>query len=833
MPELKEGTKPMEHAQIEAANDAALPAIIVLERANLAEALTFLCGSIIERRNPIPILSGVLFAPEGNGSSVVTITGTDLDIFATTSLPGDWPADCEPFVAADAKALLSAVKGCGDELVTLELTEGGKLKVSGGGASMLLPTLPADRFPHVAPGVMLASLAFPADEFALDLARVQPAISTEETRYYLNGIFMHRYGGDSPMLRFAATDGHRLHVVTRAMPEGVDAETFPDVIVPRKSIAAMLKLIGKPKKKATSSREAKFSVSDTKSLFCFDRWRVTAKLIDGSFPDYTRVIPTANDKVMTIAAKALDGGIASAAAVVAKEGTRAVHMAITGAGLTLSCYSPESGVAEATVACGWKVPGTYDEAAPPSLEIGANAAYARELCGIFGEGDVNVTIADCTAPMLWTSRDMPDFLGVLMPMHTDAGRSIAAAQKDAEPEKPSESPYHRFQRLYAEAYAARDKAAIAEAVRDRMESLAESNPKSSARENRQELVLKAANIRREAEQKPKAMRDLGKQLNRARLRQLAMAAEAHGFHCYGHGRTHNSAGFGAIRTMELAIAQLATMPGFDPADSRHVLPIVNTVGEEAFVLASELRDLSKPFLQRVSATGKEQRSRRHSNCVYRTSIVSVTPPKVSGTMAARQIADLQDTVVAMLRRIDTLEAELVELRARPVESPAVAVSGPVLEPEAPSEAPPAQPGPETAPEPVADALADAINAVAAIASDERAELVSEIDRLSAALRVSEASRARLSAKRLGTCTRIRALRHRARDNDTRATDALNLAQQSAERAVDLTRRLTTSQAEVARLAPIAAAIEAVRPVQVQPLPTIIMGGPAVRRAMAG
>ncbi|MCE3543708.1 DNA polymerase III subunit beta, partial [Escherichia coli] len=145
------------------------------------------------------------------------------------------------------------------------------------------------------------------------------AISTEETRYYLNGIFLHvADDGSEPVLKAAATDGHRLARVTLPRPEG--AAGMPDVIVPRKCVAELRKLLDEV------DGSVGVSLSGTKIRFDLGNAILTSKLIDGTFPDYSRVIPTANDKILKLDPKSFMEGV-DRVSTIATEKTRAVKMA--------------------------------------------------------------------------------------------------------------------------------------------------------------------------------------------------------------------------------------------------------------------------------------------------------------------------------------------------------------------------------------------------------------------------------------------------------------------------------------------------------------------------
>jgi DNA polymerase-3 subunit beta len=224
------------------------------------------------------------------------------------------------------------------------------------------------------------------------------AISTEETRYYLNGIFLHVADDGGPVLKAAATDGHRLARVTFPRPDGADG--MPDIIVPRKCVAELRKLLDEV------DGTVDVSLSSSKIRFGLGTAVLTSKLIDGTFPDYSRVIPQGNDKLLRIDTKALMEGV-DRVATIASEKTRAVKVTLERDKVTLSVTSPENGTAAEEVS------GDYSS---DSVEIGFNARYLLDILNQI-EGDiVEVHLADAGAPTLIRENDKSPALYVLMPM---------------------------------------------------------------------------------------------------------------------------------------------------------------------------------------------------------------------------------------------------------------------------------------------------------------------------------------------------------------------------------------------------------------------------------
>ncbi|GAA4762200.1 DNA polymerase III subunit beta [Stakelama sediminis] len=364
-----------------------------IERATLLKGLSHV-QSVVERRNTIPILSNVLIEASTEGSLRLMATDLDLQIDETVPAAIDQPGS----TTVSAHTLFDIARKL-PEGAQVELTAAeGKLKITAGRYSSSLPTLPRDDFPVIAEGDLPVTFELPAETLKQIIDKTRFAISTEETRYYLNGIFLHVADEDQPVLKAAATDGHRLARVTVARPDG--AEEMPDVIVPRKCVGELRKLLDE------IDGSVGVSLSGSKIRFDLGQAILTSKLIDGTFPDYTRVIPTGNDKLLKIDPKSFMEGV-DRVSTIATEKTRAVKMALDRDKITLSVTSAENGAAAE------EVPGDY--VALP-FEIGFNSRYLLDILAQI-EGDmVELHLADAAAPTLIRENEKSPALYVLMPM---------------------------------------------------------------------------------------------------------------------------------------------------------------------------------------------------------------------------------------------------------------------------------------------------------------------------------------------------------------------------------------------------------------------------------
>src|SRR5215207_6123581 len=318
-----------------------------IERATLLKSLSHV-QSVVERRNTIPILSNVLIEASEDGS--IRLMATDLDlqvdesIQATVATPGA--------TTVSAHTLFDIVRKLPEgSQVELNAAEG-KMQLSAGRARFNLSTLPRDDFPVIAEG----------------------------------------------QLKAAATDGHRLARVTVDKPDGADG--MPDVIVPRKCVAELRKLLDE------LEGTVEVSMSPTKIRFGLGSAVLTSKLIDGTFPDYNRVIPTGNDKLLKHDPKSFAQGV-DRVSTIASEKTRAVKMNVDRDKVTLSVTSPESGTATEEIAADY---------ASDGIEIGFNARYLLDILGEIDGDTVEVHLADAAAPTLLRENDKSNALYVLMPM---------------------------------------------------------------------------------------------------------------------------------------------------------------------------------------------------------------------------------------------------------------------------------------------------------------------------------------------------------------------------------------------------------------------------------
>jgi DNA polymerase-3 subunit beta len=369
-----------------------------IERATLLRCLGHV-QSVVERRNTIPILSNVLLEASGDGT--LKITATDLDLQVVETMPAVSVEDGGAITVSAHLLFDIARKLPEGSQVSFEAAEN-RMTIKAGRSRFQLPTLPRDDFPVIVEGDLPTSFEVPAKLLAELVDRTRFAISTEETRYYLNGIFLHVTDDDAPVLKAAATDGHRLARFTIDRPDG--AQGMPDVIVPRKAVGELRKLLEEATEGMVqvdlSASKIRFTLGGEGGVV------LTSKLIDGTFPDYSRVIPTGNDKLLKLDPKSFYDGV-DRVATIATEKTRAVKMAVDKDKVTLSVTSPDNGTATEEIAADYSSEG---------LEIGFNANYLKEILHQIDGDVVELHLADPGAPTLLRQDEKSPALYVLMPM---------------------------------------------------------------------------------------------------------------------------------------------------------------------------------------------------------------------------------------------------------------------------------------------------------------------------------------------------------------------------------------------------------------------------------
>lgn len=370
---------------------------IVIEKPALARALSHV-QSVVEKRNTIPILSNILLVAQ---DGEVALTATDMDLEVTETVPA--MVEKPGSLTVSAGTFYEIVRKLTDEEpITIEANaDQTKLKIICGKSDFQLGVLSSQDFPLMSHDGLECHFDVPAEGFKSLIDCTRFSMSTEETRFYLNGIYFHAHEGEdkkTKILRAASTDGHRLSRSEIDLPKG--AENMPSIILPRKTVNELRKLID------DAADTIAVALSANKIQFTFDSVLLRSKLIDGNFPDYERVIPESSDTRFVLDAKAFEKAV-DRVATLSNEKSRAVKMRLNGKQLVLSANSVDAGSAVEEL----ELPESIK-----SIEIGFNAKYVLDIIQqVKGTGLV-LEMSDAGSPIIMREENDNRPLYVLMPM---------------------------------------------------------------------------------------------------------------------------------------------------------------------------------------------------------------------------------------------------------------------------------------------------------------------------------------------------------------------------------------------------------------------------------
>ena len=368
---------------------------VTLERNALLKSLGHV-HRVVERRNTYPILANVLLkAADGK----LDLRATDLDIEVTESVPA--MVATAGTTTVPAHTLYEIVRKLADGAEVRLETEGGEqMLLTSGRSRFHLACLSPDSFPDLKSGSFTHSFSLPAATLRELIERTQFAISNEETRYYLNGIYVHTLEvGKDTVLRAVATDGHRMARAETEAPKG--ARGMPGIIIPKKTVGEIQKLL------EGGEGDVGVEISDTKIRFTLDGLVLLSKLIEGTFPDYDRVTPKNNDKELNVDRASFATAVDRVSTIASDRGGKAVKLSIKDGNLELSVTNPDHGTATEEVAVAFE---------PESFEIGFNARYLLDIIAQIRSDNAVFVFKDSGSPTLVREDGDAKALYVLMPM---------------------------------------------------------------------------------------------------------------------------------------------------------------------------------------------------------------------------------------------------------------------------------------------------------------------------------------------------------------------------------------------------------------------------------
>jgi DNA polymerase-3 subunit beta len=367
-----------------------------IDKATFLKALSH-GQSVVERRTTIPILSHVLLSATSSGLSLTT---TDMDLALIETIPAEVAEQGRTTVSAHM--LFDIVRKLPDG-VAIELSldsEAGILALKAGRSRFRLSCLPAEDFPELTHGELPYRFNMPVSVLKKLLDKARFAMSTEETRYYLNGIHFHPVEKpEGSVLRSVATDAHRLAFIETPLPKG--AEGMPGIIIGRKTVTEIRKLLDE------SDQEISIGLSSTRIEFALQNAVLSSRLIDGTFPDYEKAIPLSNDKVLIFDAKSFASAV-DRVATVASDKVRVIKVSLSQNALTLSASGQDMGSAVEEMAV------DYENDTP--VDIGFNAKYLLDIAQQIDEDEAKMVLADGAAPAIIRGANDLEATYVLMPM---------------------------------------------------------------------------------------------------------------------------------------------------------------------------------------------------------------------------------------------------------------------------------------------------------------------------------------------------------------------------------------------------------------------------------
>ena len=365
---------------------------------DLLKALSHIHG-IVEVRHTLPILSNIIL--EAKDDKLI-LSSTNLDIYCSDKIKAEVLQSGEVSVSAVTFfEIIKRLPSGSEVLMTMEEGEN-EIRLTCGRSKFNLSTLKTDDFPIISDNDLSTNFVLSADELIRIIDKTKFAVSNEETRYYLNGIFLHKAERNSiQFLRAVATDGHRLAQYDIPLPQG--AEDITGIIIPKKTIYELRKVLD------DANGDVSVSLNENKIKFSFNDLKVVSKVIDGTFPDYTKVIPQKNDKNFKTNNSDLKNAIDRVSAVAANEESKskAIKFCIENNSLSLSVESQSKGSANEMIDVNYS---------GDKVDIGFNSKYIIDICNEVDGDEISISLSDSISPAIILDKTDENLFFVLMPM---------------------------------------------------------------------------------------------------------------------------------------------------------------------------------------------------------------------------------------------------------------------------------------------------------------------------------------------------------------------------------------------------------------------------------
>ena len=365
---------------------------------DLLKALSHIHG-IVEVRHTLPILSNIIL--EAKDDKLI-LSSTNLDIYCSDKIKAEVLQSGE--VSVSAVTFFEIIKRLPSGSEVLMIMEEGEneIRLTCGRSKFNLSTLKTDDFPIISDNDLSTNFVISAEELIRIIDKTKFAVSNEETRYYLNGIFLHKAERNSiQFLRAVATDGHRLAQYDIPLPQG--AEDITGIIIPKKTIYELRKVLD------DANGDVSVSLNENKIKFSFNDLKVVSKVIDGTFPDYTKVIPQKNDKNFKTNNGDLKNAIDRVSAVAANEESKskAIKFCIENNSLSLSVESQSKGSANEMIDVNYS---------GDKVDIGFNSKYIIDICNEVDGDEISISLSDSISPAIILDKTDENLFFVLMPM---------------------------------------------------------------------------------------------------------------------------------------------------------------------------------------------------------------------------------------------------------------------------------------------------------------------------------------------------------------------------------------------------------------------------------
>jgi DNA polymerase-3 subunit beta len=346
---------------------------------------------VIEAKRTLPILSHLLVEAKGN---TITLVGTDLDVSMQTSLHGD--VKHEGAVAISGKKLYEIVRELPDAPVDIRWEEGHNVEILCAKSSFRLRGVNPEEFPTLPEIPDGAGITIAAETLRTMIPKTLFAVSSDQTRPTLTGALLQVADGE---LSLVATDGHRLSLVKAPIYAAKEGETL-EAIIPRKALAELVKMLKE------ESGDVRLIPLGPQMAFVLDGSRLITRLIEGQFPNYEQVLPSASSPGALLRRDDLQGALRRAAIISGDRATPTV-LELKADRLLVSCTNIDLGETKEELAMEYRGPETT---------VGFSARYLLDFLGVVDETEVSMYVHDPLSPALFEPQKGEGFSCVIMPM---------------------------------------------------------------------------------------------------------------------------------------------------------------------------------------------------------------------------------------------------------------------------------------------------------------------------------------------------------------------------------------------------------------------------------